>query len=148
MKRSKLCLIATFFIFALILTVAGCGGGPTGNTGASTGAVSVQLQWPNNQNASRVVVKAAPSGVATVRIIVSAPGMTSIQQDFSASLGQGTVGNIPAGANRTITAEGLDSNGNITSQGSVSNITITAGQTTNAGTIIMQLVSSIIGSGE
>ena len=150
MKRSKLCLIAAFFIFALISSVAGCGGGLTGNTGANTGAVSVQVQWPNSLNTSRAgvgSVKTAPAGVTTVRIIVSAPGMTAIQQDFTASANSGTVDNIPAGSNRTITAEGLDANGNITCQGSVGNITITAGQTTDAG-IITLLINSILGSGQ
>jgi hypothetical protein len=80
----------------------------------------------------------APAGVATVRIIVSGVGISpDIQSNFAASAGTGEVPGIPAGSGRTVTAQGLDSGGTVLYQGIVSNITVTAGLTTNVGTITM-----------
>ena len=63
--------------------------------------------------------------------------MDNVQKDFDVSLGQGVIDNIPVGSNRTVTVQGLDSSGLVLYQGVATNIIITAGETTDAGTITM-----------
>lgn len=134
MKKSILGKVC-FILLSVALTACGSN---SSSTNAGIGSISAQLDW------SRVVVSSssklaatAPTGVATVRIIVSGSGMSDIQKDFDASLGQGVIDGVPAGSNRTVTAQGLDSTGVLMYQGSVSNMTVTAGHTTDVGTITM-----------
>jgi hypothetical protein len=129
-------LLKIFIALALALLAAGCGtDGSVGSGNADTGAITAKLDW-SDDTSPRIL--SAPVGVATVRIIVSGTGMSDVQKDFASAVGQGTVDNIPAGSSRTVTAKGLDASGNTIAQGAVSNITIVAGQTTDAGTITMQ----------
>ncbi|MCX5855372.1 MAG: hypothetical protein NTZ24_12535 [Deltaproteobacteria bacterium] len=135
MKLKKYYILLKLFIaLALVLLAAGCGGtgGSVGSGNADTGAITAKLNWSGDT--SRHILS-APAGVVKVRIIVSGTGMTDIQKDFDAAVGQGTVANIPAGSSRTVTAQGLDASGNVIAKGVISNITIIAGQTTDAGTI-------------
>jgi chitodextrinase len=141
-------LLKLFIALALVLLAAGCGGtdGSVGSGNAETGAITAKLNWIDDTSAitnnwggdtSRHILS-APAGVVTVRIIVSGSGMSDVQKDFAAAVGQGTVDNIPVGSSRTLTASGLNASGNAIAQGAISNITIVAGQTTDAGTITMQ----------
>jgi hypothetical protein len=126
-------LLKIFIALALVLLAAGCGtDGSVGSGNADTGAITAKLNWSNDTSAN---IDSAPSGVVTVRIIVSGTGMSDVQKDFASAVGHGTVDNIPAGSNRTLTAKGLDANSNVIAQGTISNITIVTGQTTDVGTI-------------
>lgn len=144
-----------FIALALVLLAAGCGGtdGSVGSGLTDTGAITAQLNWSDDTSAITdklnwggdagphilsAPVGSAPVGVVTVRMIVSGTGMSDVQKDFAAAVGQGTVDNIPAGSSRTVTVKGLEASGNAIYQGAISNITIVAGQTTDAGTITMQ----------
>ncbi len=110
---------------------------------AMTGAITAHAVWPANQ-ASPVekVLRTAAAGVVTVRMIVSGPGMTTMQQDFAASAGKGTIDNVPAGTDRMLTLQGLDSNNAVIYQGQSAKVTVTAGQTTDCGTITMSFVGT------
>lgn len=147
MKTKYLSILGSLFLIAvLVLQVAGCGSNSV-STSANTGGIVAKLQWSDSGSvseakASNPHVLAAPTGVATVRIIVSGSGMTAVQQDFAAAAGSGSVNGIAAGSGRTVTAEGLDSGGLVKYQGSVGNVTVQAGQTTNVGTIVLQSVST------
>jgi hypothetical protein len=135
-------LMKLFIALALVLMAAGCGGGTDSSVGSGsddTGATMAKLVWSDDTSAKSV---SAPAGVVTVRIIVSGTGMSDVQKDFAAAASQGTVDNIPAGSSRTVTAKGLNTSGVVIAQGAVSNITIVAGQTTDAGTITMQLLAT------
>lgn len=132
-----------FLLFtALIFLVTGCGSGGTARTN-DTGAIAAKLVW--NAGSSSALAKApektlllAPTGVATVRIIVSGADMTTnVQKDFPAGDGSGTVPGVPVGNNRTVKAQGLDSGGTVLYQGTITGITVTVGQTANAGTITL-----------
>ena len=142
-------LLKIFIALALVLLAAGCGtDGGVGSGNADTGAITAKLNWSDDTSSitdklnwigdTSPHILSAPVGVVTVRIIVSGTGMSDVQKDFAAAVGQGTVDNIPAGSSRTVTAKGLDASGNAIAQGAISNITIVAGQTTDAGTITMQ----------
>jgi len=137
--------------FALILSlcitaffVASCGS--SGSDSAGTGSIIVRAEWPDEGSGAlnaESIHRTAPAGVVTVRVIISAPDMTTMQQDFQASAGSGTITGVPAGTNRTVTLQGLDSGGTVIYEGTVTNITVTAGQTTDAGTIIMNYVGTL-----
>jgi hypothetical protein len=125
----------------LLVSLAGCGSGGT-NVASQTGSVTAQLQWIEGPNSSAISSlgkqsAAAPQGVFTVRIVVSAPGMPNIQKDFPAAAGTGVIDGVLAGSNRILTAQGLNASGVVTHQGVKENITVQAGQVTDAGIIIM-----------
>ena len=141
-------------IITMIALLAGCSGSSS-NTQADagvsapqgSGSIAVALAWPQQQTAVKATAKsvaAAPAGVATIRITVSATGMTSLQQSFAAAAGTGTISGVTAGTGRTVTTEALDATGSITHKGSANNITVVAGQTADAGTITMNTVGASI----
>jgi hypothetical protein len=119
---------------ATAMIVGGCGiSDRSGN-----GMISAKLDWEKTPKTAGKSVASAPAGVATVRMIVSGSGISPVvQKDFSAAAGSGVIDGVPAGSGRILTVQGLDGSGSITYQGSVSDITVQAGQTTDAGTITM-----------
>ncbi len=114
----------------------------TGGCGTSSiqgrGMIAASLDWRLTPKTAAKTVFSAPTGVETIRLIVSAPDVyPAILKDFAVAAGSGMVDGVPAGTGRILTAQGLDSSGTVTYQGSITNITVQAGQTTNAGTLIM-----------
>jgi hypothetical protein len=85
--------------------------------------------------------KAAPDGVYKIRMIVSGPGMSSIQADFDATPGldgSGTVNDVPAGLNRTLTIRGLNAAADtVLWEGVTTDISVSANQTSNAEPTLM-----------
>ena len=137
----KSCLIlAGFLVLSIILSCKNDGSNES--AGSATGNLSMQLAWPdetsssNKQTSDTPAFATLPALVTTIRAIVSGADMADIQRDFDASLGTGEIDNIPAGK-RCIIVQGLDSSGAIRYQGECPGIMITAGQTTDAGTITM-----------
>ncbi|MDY0301729.1 MAG: DUF1566 domain-containing protein [Trichlorobacter sp.] len=127
-------LLAVMLISALL---GGCSGSNTTSNSTATGAAVAKLVWQETP-AATAVKAAAPLGVATVRVTITADDITpDIQQEFAASANSGTINNIPVGDNRTFTFQGLDSGGNITHLGEKDNVNIIANATANLGTITM-----------
>ncbi len=142
MKKSAISILKLLFAICLLTLIAGCGSGGSANqeTGSSagTGAIAVKLDWGSTANTTAKTVLAAPAGVATIRITVSGSGITAVvQKVFPAADGAGTISGVPAGTDRIVTSEGLDSSNKITHKGTAANITVVAGQTADAGTIVM-----------
>jgi len=145
MKTSTAIFTGTFVALCLLALITGCSSAGSGNQGAgatpadlATGRIVAKLDWGSASKATEKTVESAPTGVATVRIIITGTGITtSIQKDFAASAGTGTIEGVPVGTGRTLTAQGLDASGMITYQGTAANITVQAGVTSNAGTITM-----------
>ena len=121
--------------------VVSCGTNDSQN--ASTGSVAAQLKWNAVEKTAAKTVASAPVGVTTVRVIISAADITTIQNDFTATSGSGTISGVLSGTDRSLTAQGLNSSGTVIYQGTVANLTVQAGQTTNAGTVIMTAVAAI-----
>jgi hypothetical protein len=147
MKSSHFHTLAAISMIGVLTMIAGCSGSssstPTDTTTATatqrTGSIAVKLNW-SQQPAAKATAKSVasvPATVKTVRITVSATGMTSVVQSFDAAQGSGSISGITAGTGRTVTAEALDSTGSITHKGACNNITVVAGQTADAGTIAM-----------
>ena len=147
MTFSPISIMKTFLAVFLVALIAGCSSGGSSSQGtgaitaeATTGNIAVKLDWGSASKTAAKSVASAPAGVATVRIIISGSGISpSMQKDFAANLGTGTIEGVPAGNERTVTAQGLVG-GTVIYQGTSALITVLAGQTANAGTIIMNII--------
>ncbi len=138
----KILTITTLLaVITLCTLLSGCGSDGTGSAvsgNQETGKIALQLVWDTGSKSTAKEVLSAPTGVGTVRVKVTAIDITStIQYDFAAGTGSGTIDGILAGTGRTVTAQGLDLYGNVTYQGVVSDITVQAGQTTTVGPVTM-----------
>ena len=140
-------------VVATTMIIGGCGKNSpeigTNTAEQKNGSISVNLAWGSAEKETAKNVASTPAGVVTVRIIVSGSGIANaLQKDFPVASGSGTIDGVPVGTGRTLTAQGLDSSGAVTFQGTASNITVQAGQTTNVGTItlIASANSSTLGS--
>ena len=130
-----------FVLTALIVAVAGCGS--SGSPAKSdTGSISANLVWSSTgAKATAKTLYVTPPGVTNVRLTVSGAGISpNIIANFPATAenaGSGTINGVPAGTGRMLKAEGMDSNGIIRFQGTVTGIPVVAGTTTDAGVVIM-----------
>ncbi|HXE96545.1 MAG TPA: chitobiase/beta-hexosaminidase C-terminal domain-containing protein [Dongiaceae bacterium] len=155
MKPAYFPIFRSFFLFTALLAVtAGCGSdgstdvatssGVTSATSETssatnidTGSIAVKLVWNANNSSSRgnslaKVLYALPADVVKVKIIVSGPGiLTPIESPlFDVAAGSGTLSGIPAGIDRVVTAQGLNTNGIVSCQGTTSNIAVNTGTAT------------------
>lgn len=144
LTKSYTCFSA-LLLFTMALIIAGCSGSSTSTSQSGQGSISAKLVWSGNKTTAKSVAS-APAGVATVRLAISGSGMTTMQQDFPAADGSGTLFGIPAGSGLTLTAYGLDGSGTITHQGSVVNVAVSNGLTTDVGAITMLSVGTIAGT--
>ena len=141
MKATYFPTLRFFLLFAaLSLFAVGCGS--SGSTGGGTGSVTAKLVWNATGSLAKSLAK-APTGITTIRVEVTAADMTKISKDFSGSDAGGTVDGIPAGSNRTITVYGIQSVDLVRYQAQKTGITIVAGQNTDVGAIIMELISGL-----
>jgi len=143
MGSARFKMIKSFFLFtAFVGALAGCGsGGSTANS--DTGSIAAKLTWSSSgAKAAAKTLYLTPDGVTNVRLTVSGVGISpdGIIANFPATAGDagsGTINGVPAGTGRTIKAEGMDSNGFIRFQGTVTGIPVVAGTVTDAGVITL-----------
>ncbi|MGE0918539.1 carboxypeptidase regulatory-like domain-containing protein [Trichlorobacter lovleyi] len=140
--KTRLLIIASLVLAGCLLSLAGCGGGTasfsSGN--GTTGTITLNVAWPKSTAAKGAPVVEKMAGAVTVRLAVSGPGMTTITKDFPVEDGQGTIDGVPVGTERALKILGLDSAGAVLYAGEVTNITVVAGQTSDAGTVVMEPV--------
>jgi len=143
-------VFAQIGIGCLLLFLAGCSGsGGSVSSNTPTGAITAKVTTasvpsPILQQPQGVVKKSAVAtlpGVVTVRFTVSGTGMTGISKDFPVDNRRGTIESVPVGTGRVLTVQGLNASGAAVYAGSVSNITITEGQTSDVGTVTLQPVT-------
>ena len=145
MKNITISLCGIIITIFMLILVAGCSSDGSGSQSAGstttdqgTGNITALLDWGTTSKTTAKTVESAPAGVATMRFTISGSGITQeLRKEFPALAGSGTITGVPAGTNRTVTAEALDSSGIITHKGTATNITVVTGQTADAGTIIM-----------
>ncbi len=145
MKKYAGNVIQAVLAICLLALAVGCSSGGstsqeslTGSTGQGTGAIVAKLDWGATAKAAIKAASSAPAGVVTVRITITGPGINpALQKDFAVADGSGTMDGVPAGTDRTLTVQGLDGSGTVAYQGTAANLTVQAGQTTDAGTITM-----------
>ncbi len=138
-------LLTYAIILAIFMVAISCGQEQSGDPDARTGSIALSVKWPEegrSPSSSRPVRRmlAALPGVVTMRVIISGSGMSPMQMDFDASAGSGTITGVPAGDNRTADIQGLDSVEAMLYHGSVNNITVTAGRTSDAGFVTMTYI--------
>lgn len=117
---SALRLIITLLISTLLFS---CGGGNPASDGAG---IAFQVKWPAAKSVGSVP-SAIPPGVVMIRMSVSGPDMKTMRADFIVSPTSprtGSIENVPVGINRTITLQGLASNGDIIFQDVDANVTL------------------------
>jgi len=140
--KTRLLIIASLVLAGCLLSLAGCGSGTasfsSGN--GTTGTITLNVAWPKSTAAKGTPVVEKMAGAVTVRLAVSGPGMTTITKDFPVEDGQGTIDGVPVGTERALKILGLDSTGAVLYVGEVTNITVVAGQTSDAGTVVMEPV--------
>ena len=137
----------------LLLFISACG--EANHSSYDTGSISFSVEWigaPTIKGTfSSAITRAlncATSGVATVE------GEIYDENDnylvgggpWNCDAHAGTIENVSAGSNRKIVILGKDSSGNVTHRGEKSGIDVTAGQTTNAGTIEVDQMIDYINS--
>ncbi len=141
----KHCFIIILLIF---LCFAGCGNTDL-RSSSDTGAVAFSVAWQD----ARTLAPGAPSAVQFAPLDCAATGVSTVSAlAYSASNGflasggpwncsdhSGTISNIPAQSNVKIVVLARDASGNAIYRGEQQGVTIAAGQTTNAGTIMATL---------
>ncbi|AFE06555.1 EBNA-1 protein [Corallococcus coralloides DSM 2259] len=82
----------------------------------------------------------ASSDVARVELAISGPGMTPLNAtlEHSGSQWTGVIGNIPAGADRTFSAQAFDASGIAIYEGQATGVTIQSGQTAMVVLLLQQ----------
>ncbi|MCH8844012.1 MAG: hypothetical protein IID61_13705, partial [SAR324 cluster bacterium] len=113
--------------------------GPTGGITANI----VFSDVPASLDADHSITPQAiqlPDSVVTIRAIVSAEDMEPLEKVSDVSLGADEIDEVPVGLDRTLTLQGLDSEGGIDYEGVETGITVMAGETTDIGEIVLNLV--------
>lgn len=117
-------LAQRLIILSLISTLLfSCGGE---NPAANGAGIVFQAKWPAAKSVASVPAE-IPPGVVKIRMSVSGFGMATISKDFEVSPTSprtGSIEGVPVGINRTITLQGLASNGDIIFQDVVTNVTL------------------------
>ena len=137
-------LLYVLCIFTIIL-VSACG---DANYSSSCGTgIAFSVEWqgaPTIQRTKAASLDCDAAGVATVRVDVYDEDNSYLLGDsWPCSYHQGTLcDDILAGSNTRLVVSGLDSNGNVLYKGEKSGITVKAGETTNAGTIVVTPVNT------
>jgi hypothetical protein len=146
MSYNAIDTIIIFLAICLFSMMTGCSSGGSGSHIAAdqkNGSVAMKLGWSTTTKTAAKATASVPADVAIVRIIISASDIpTALQKDFPAAQGTGTLDGVPVGSERTVVAQGLDTSGTVTYQGSTINIVVQAGKTTDAGTITMSPVAT------
>jgi hypothetical protein len=145
MQKIRLYKFTCLLIGLLLLIMGSCKleSGKSDNSEPLTGGLIAQLEWDTpNRNAALdldnpPVFDTIPAEVITIRAIVSASDMANVQVDFPVAAGEGVIDNVPAGTNRSLNMQGLNTSGSVIYQGAATSISITAGAIADAGTIVM-----------
>ncbi len=125
----KKAIYPVIFILLVPMIISCAGLKKGGKAVKEAGSVIARAEWPGDVS----------SDVATVRMTISAPDMNTVSQDFvftgrDAMFGMHTV---PAGDDRTVVLEGLNSGNRKIFEGMTSGISVEAGQVIDGGLIAM-----------
>ncbi len=130
----------------LLIILTACGSNQ--HVSSDTGSVSFKLQLSRPTTSSRAAAATSADictdyGITTISAsVLNSSGATVASVSWSCSTHQGTVTDVPTGANYTVKLEGIDSNDTVAWTGEKTDISITGGSTTDAGTITMTYVGS------
>ena len=113
-----------------------------------TGSIAVRAIWPSPAEwqaptPHRLAPRSAvPAQAKTVRVRISATDMTPIKQDFPVEAHRGVISNVPAGSDRLLILQALNSAGDLLADCKKPGLLIEAGKTTQAGDCLFKVVGS------
>jgi hypothetical protein len=122
-----------------------------GPSAPAYGAIIAQAVWPGDPGYPGLLSLEgihplnAPANVQSIVATVTGADMSPVSATFDTTpgaSGSGVIKNVPAGSNRTLTLNGYSSDnggGLAIFQGKAFGITVTAGQTSNTGTVAMTI---------
>ncbi len=143
-----------------IITLFGCGSEmhTASNDTGDTGSAAFSLKWDTSQNfhmslrakgeaiseLSYAPIDCSAIGVLTITANVYDSSNTYLINGgpWDCTAHSGTITSVPAGDSRKITIYGKDTSDRVIYRGNVTGVTITANQTTNAGSVTMSSVAS------
>ncbi len=132
--------LISFSILLISLSITGC------NTGSGSGGgialVVRNARGPAPLEAEGAALTAASSlpselQVASFRIVISGDDFSSIEAVFPGDATGGTIENIPAGRERTVLIEALNTNGEAVRRRSVAHVEILGGRTTSVAATLV-----------
>jgi hypothetical protein len=123
--------------------------GTPGTTPQGTGGVAFRLVW--QPRSAKVKAMRTPAfnacvdnAIGTIAATVSSGTATVTSSSFPCAAHEGLILGVPVGTNFTVRVDGISSGATPTTtwSGQVSPITVTNGQITNAGTIVMSFIGT------
>jgi len=150
MRNIGICKTQNLLFLLLLFVLTGCGANSTTTAGVADPGVSGKLaatfEWADGKSAAKSVA-AVPVGVTTLRLRITGPyqipGDTSSTSRYTAAKAtfpaadlSGTVAVAP-GTGLIVIAEALDAGDTVLYEKIVSGVSVTAGATTNLGTIVL-----------
>src|SRR3989338_1191928 len=155
--------IISTILFTFILIICGCGSDTTTSQSADTnkGDIAFTLKWETSNNIPSTLagegkgegglpeLSYAPIDCSALSVLTVIANVYDESQTYLVNGGpwdctahSGTITGISAGDSRKLTIYGKDSSDRIIYRGQATGVTITANQTTNAGSITMSAVGS------
>jgi Fibronectin type III domain/CARDB len=116
--------LLAILVLGLLTININCGGGSGGTSTSAAGKTTVTINLGETRTASRagegiVSASSIPSSVVSIRFVISAPDMATIERVVSVA-GKTAISesfDIPNGANRDCVVEAMDASGNIVFRG-------------------------------
>ncbi len=140
-------LLYYILCISLFLSASACTN--SNHSPSDTGSITFSVEWrdaPTKQpyETGFRALDCAASGVVSVEahIFDENGSYLTAGGPWPCSAHAGTIENVPEGLNRRVVVSGKDSNENLLYSGEVTGITVTAGQTTNAGTIVVNPINT------
>jgi len=132
-----------YFILYIILLIFLTACGSNQHASSDTGSISFKLQLSRPTTTSRAAAATSAGictdfGITVINVnVFSSSGATVAAGNWSCSAHEGTITDVPAGADYTIRITGTVTGGTIAWRGEKSGVGVTAGETTPAGEITM-----------
>lgn len=141
----------SLIILCFFLLLSACGGDRSSSDDSSsdTGSISFNLDWQNPAIQRNVQPAQAPSGdvcvdyaIDTVDVNVENSSNTLVaSESWPCSAHQGTISGVPVGSGMTLTIDGTVA-GNANWRNQITGISVSGGQNTNVGTVVMNYIGS------
>lgn len=111
--KKRIALQSLAFSFLMLVAFSGCDGSPSDRAGETTMPVTLSLRLPEASKVSFKTVS-APSIVASLELVVTGEGMTTMTDHFSVSPGENVtrILDVPFGSARIFAVTVFDAGGN------------------------------------
>jgi hypothetical protein len=143
------CLLFSMIFFFLLLSACSGDRSDSDETSSDTGSISFNLAWQNPATKGNIQPAQSPSGdvcidyaIDTVDVNVEDSSNNIVaSESWPCSAHQGTISGVPTGSGMTLTIDGTVA-GNVDWRNQTTGITVSGGQNTNVGTVVMNYIGS------